>query len=548
MNIIDLNRKISDLMNKTPKVLLIFICILLGVLTLYYLISPIFIPEESFNGFSGDENNTIIISSSTGDMKGLEVGVASYAGYEGIPLVLSSKTIPYPLNEWITLLKERNYIHKVILVGPVSRWQVYSLKLQNFKIEIINGSSKSEILTKMAQKTYKSMDTVIITASDPSASLLGAVLNVPVFVVAEPGKYTSSDILPLEYSEYISKYQIKKVIVVGQVSTGIINDLNAKNLVLENITGNDSFQTSTLVSDRIIDIQKQRGVEVNSAYCGFYGELPSIVPLAAHNNSIILQDPTLHMDETVDYLKNKNIDTAIITRNGPADYLQMEEPDFVSSRLITKLSSNGIKTYNLTNFRTINEATGLYETKIMATEIILGTGGLWGNHSVLEGVNADGIDGGPTQNETSTYPPLLDIIIKGSNWDTSTGSQLNIRKIGLNEWYYHWKGIHPYIWYRNNSNDWYCYSGSGYSWHWIHANKTENGIYTNDIQDTWTVEYLSNKKVYYRVYWIKKGNLWEEIHTEASYDWQYNLNFWICKQKGNNQSLIIYPAMRPLIF
>lgn len=522
--------------------LLIFICIIGIILLIYGFITPFLIGNESFNGVSNEANDTIIISSSTGDMKGLEVGVASYAGREGIPLILSSKTIPYPLNKWLPQFKDQANIRKAIVVGPVSSWQIYLLKLQNLKIEQINGGSKAEILTEIAEMTYKSQDTVIITPSDPSASLLGSVMNVPVFVVAEPGKYTSSNILAPEYGAYLSKYNIKQVIIVGSVSDSIIDDLKSRNLIIENLSGRDSFETSERVSERIMDIQKQKGVNVSSVYCGFYGELPAIVPLAYHNNSIILQDPTLHMDETVDFLESKGLNTAILTRNGPADYLQMEEPDFVSERLITKLDANNISTYFLTNFRTINEATGLYETKMLAVESLLGTGNVWGKQWFVKVLNLD-VDNGQKISEYSPYPPLLDIIIRGGNWDTSTGSKLTVTKIGFNTWYYHWEGIHPYIWHRNNDMEWYCYSGSMYSWHWIHANKTDNGTYTTSENDTWTVEYLSDDIVYYRVYWVKKGKIWEEIHTEAYFQWNYLLNCWICTQDNSNQSFMIFPQI-----
>lgn len=139
------------------------------------------------------------------------------------------------MNEWFSLFKDRANIKKVILIGPVSPLWVLSLKLLNLNVERIDGSSKAEILTEMAEKAYKSQDTVIITASDPSASLLGAYMDVPVFVVAEPGEYVSSDTLELEYESYISDNNIKRVIVVGTVSQGIINDLNSKDIQLEEI-------------------------------------------------------------------------------------------------------------------------------------------------------------------------------------------------------------------------------------------------------------------------------------------------------------------------
>ncbi len=525
-------------MDKSYKLLWIFACLFIGVLILCFLINSV-TTDESFNGFSGEVNDTVIICSATGDMKALEVGVASYAGKEGIPLILTSQTIPFPLNEWFSLFKDRANIKKVILIGPVSPWQVLSLKLLNLNVERIDGSSKAEILTEMAEKAYKSQDTVIITASDPSASLLGAYMDVPVFVVAEPGEYVSSDTLELEYESYISDNNIKRVIVVGTVSQGIINDLNSKDIQLEEIGGDDNFQTSVLVSDRIRDILGQRSVEVKTAYAGFYGELPSIIPLAVHNNSIILTDPTIHMDEAVDYLTTAGIDDVIITRNGPADYLQMEEPDFVSSRFIDRLHAAGIDTSSLTNFRTINEATGLYETKMMAAELLYRTGGLWGGAGLDPSLTLLG----SVRTGIADYPPILDTVLKGGNWGSSTGSQLTVKQIGLNEWYYQWKGIHPYVWQRINDSDWCCYSGTQYSWHWIQANKTEHGIFTNSTNDTWTVEYLSDNQVYNRVYWVKKGNIWEEIHSEASFNWKKELNSWICYRKGVNGSFTLFPTL-----
>lgn len=533
-------------MNKPFKLLLILTGLFIGVLILCLLIYAFLIPVDSFSGFSGDNNNTIIICSATGDMKGLEIGVASYAGKDGIPLILASKTISYPINQWMNLFKDKANIKKVVLVGPISNCQYSSLRLLDVRVERISGSTKAEILTKIAEKTYKSQNTVIITASDPSASLLGALMDVPVFVVAEPGGYTSSDSLDPEYVAYLSEYNITKVIVVGNVSNGILKELNSSNRTVEEIKGNDSFGTSILVSNRVIYIQKQRGIDVNSAYCGFYGELPSIIPLAIRNNSIIMIDPTLHMDETVNYLKSNGINDTVITRNGPADYIQMEEPDFVSSTLINKLNTAGIKTSLLTNFRTINEATGLFETKMMAAEILVGSGNLWSFSGVRTGniyfnpINLANLHLDQSQNTTNN-PPILDVIMKGGNWMSNTGSQLTIIQIGLNEWFYDWKGIHPYIWQRNNDNDWYCYSGSQYSWHWVHGNKTGNYTILNNTYDTWTVEYLSNNKVYYKVYWVKKGNIWEEIHTENSFNWKRDFNEWICFSNNESGVFILFP-------
>lgn len=523
-------------MNRLYKVLMVT-CLILAITGLAYLINPIFTPVESFTGFSGDGNDTIIICAATGDMRGLEVGVASYAGKEGIPLILTSKTIPFPLDEWIPIFKDKANIRKVVVVGPVSSFQVEALKMLNLEVESIDGSSKGEILTDIAEKTYKSPDTVIITDSNPSASLLGAYMDVPVFVVAEPGKYTSSETLDPQYESYLSNNSIKNVIVVGSVSQGIKDNLNAKNIQVDEINGNDSFQTSAEVSDRVIDILDQRGIVVNTAYAGFYGELPSIIPLAVQDSSIILVDPTIHMDETADYLQAVKVSDVVITRNGPADYLQMEEPDFVSSRVMDRMHSAGINTSVLANFRTINEATGLFETKMLAAEDLHDTGDLWGKYG--------GMSLSPRvifrdQSGASEYPPILDMVLEGGSWGSTTGSRLTVMQIGLNHWYFQWKGIHPYIWQKNSDDDWYCFSGDKYSWHWIRGKKTDDGIVIAD--DRWTVEYLSDNKVYNRVHWVKKGDVWEERHSEATFNWEHDSNSWICSQNGVTDKFGLFPT------
>ena len=519
-------------MNRTSKLILTSIILVMGVLILYYFIIPFFNYEEPFNGFSGNNsNNTIIISSSTGDMKGLEVGVASYAGENGIPLILASSTLSYPIDEWLPSFLEKANIKNVIWIGPVSKWQIYNLKLLNLNVEQVNGLSKAQILTELAEKNYKSVDTVIITASDPSASILGAVMNVPVFIVAAPAEYSSLNQMPPEYDNFITQYHVKSAIIVGPVSSNITEDLNSKNLTVEDINGNDSYQTSTMVSNEIIEIQKQRGFEVNSAYCGFYGELPSIIPLAVKNHSIIIENPTIHMDETVAYLKDNNISNAIITRNGPADYLQMEEPDFVSSKLTSKLTSNGIITSSLTNFRTPDEATGLYETDIKAAEL------LFNMSEIKNSLSPPNINLDYNQISNSKYPPILNIILTGGNWNSNTGSELTIKKIGLNQWYYDWKGVHPYIWTENGEN-WVCNSGSNYSWNWSY----------NVADNTWTVNYLSDGTIYYTVYWVKNGETWDEIHPEASFDWELMGNSWICNKNGTSESYVLYPQPVSLNF
>ncbi|HMK53630.1 MAG TPA: hypothetical protein VK444_02515 [Methanobacteriaceae archaeon] len=505
--------------------LLVFIIILFLILSGVYVFNTFysaFYSTEPFSGFT--DNNTLIISSATGEMRALEVGVAGYAANKNIPLILKGKDIPYPLNEWLPKFIKDNKIKKVVIIGSISGWELYQLKTLNVTVEKLDGSSKPEILVKLAEKNYKSIDTVIITPSNPSASYLGALMNVPVFVLAESGKYTSLDKMPSEYSDFILKHHVKSVISVGPVPSNIITDLKSKNITVEEINGDNSFETSLKVSDKIIEIQKAKGITPNSTFIGYYGELPSLIPLIFKDHALIIEDPANHVNETVSYLKKNNIDKAIITRNSPASYLQMEEPDFVPANVADKLTSNGIEITYLTNFRTINEATGLYETKMMGAALLLNS------TKIVNSSNQDlqlvdkliNLNIVPSQ-----YPPLLDMTLKGGTWKSDKGHILTVNRAGYNHWTYVWRGIHPYTW-ENNGESWYCDSNSNYTWNWSHVN------------DTWVVDYLSNGNPFYRVYWVKRGDIWLEIHPEGFYEWVYKGNSWICTKNDTKQSFVLY--------
>jgi hypothetical protein len=305
------------------------------------------------------------------------------------------------------------------------------------------------------------------------------------------------------------------------VSSNIITDLKSKNLTVEEINGNNSFETSLKVSDKIIEIQRARNITINSTYIGFGGELPSIIPLIVKDKALLIEDPTNHVDEMVSYLKKNKIKNVVITRNSDSSYLQMEEPDYVSTKVADNLKSNGIETSYLTNFRTVNEATGLYETTMISTELLF-------NNTTNQGDQISNVDDKLTNGKItiSQYPPLIDITLKGGVWKSNTGNLLSVNQIGLNQWSYVWKGIHPYTW-KNNSGSWYCSSNSIYNWNW------------SEVNNTWTVNYLSNGNPYYKVYWVKKGELWEEIHDEGSYDWRLIGNSWICTNNDTNESFIL---------
>ena len=65
------------------------------------------------------DENTLIISQCTANMRGLETGISVYAGYKGVPMLLSDKRIPPQIANWLPSYIKRNNITKVIVVGSM---------------------------------------------------------------------------------------------------------------------------------------------------------------------------------------------------------------------------------------------------------------------------------------------------------------------------------------------------------------------------------------------------------------------------------------------
>ena len=98
-------------MDKIIKILLILLSILL--------LGTVFATSLYTDTIECD-NNTLIVSVCTGDMRALETGVSVYAGHYDAPLILSDKTLPEQLGTWLPGYVEENNMSKIIVIGPVT--------------------------------------------------------------------------------------------------------------------------------------------------------------------------------------------------------------------------------------------------------------------------------------------------------------------------------------------------------------------------------------------------------------------------------------------
>lgn len=451
------------------------------------------------------DDNTLIISVCTGNMRGLETGISAYAGANHVPLILSDKTLPEQLSSWLPDYVQENNITKIVVVGQVSANQLLSLHSLGIEVKQIQGDSISSILTKIADNNpNKNNDTLILTASDPQAGVLGAYTNTPVFVTASNSTYQSSQYLDSNYVQYIKTHNISYVMIVGAMPDTIKTQLSSYNIQIEEITGHDTTEVSINVNNKL----KSLGYLNNTttAYYGFYGELPTIVPLAVEDNAVLIEDSS-NSGNISEYLKNNNITTVYLTRNTESDYILMEEPDYVSTEIINELKSNNITVKSLTNDRTLDEATGLYDVKINTAQ----------KHK------ANQINTTKPDNIIKSEPPLISML-NHSSWTDSNNISVKIQDNNTTQTV-KWSTIHPYTYQKLNNTTYYITSNTGYDYYW------------NYINNTWTVDYQYNNTSYYSVKWIQNNdNSWTEIQKYQNYTWFYDGNKWDCY--NDNQQII----------
>lgn len=454
------------------------------------------------------DNNTLIVSVCTGNMRALETGVSVYAGINNVPLILSDKTMPEQLDEWLPGYISENNITKIVVVGPVTAKQLAGFMKYGVEVKQVTGSNIPEILSKLAKNSEDTRnDSVILTASDPLAGQLGAYMKIPVFITAANSTYESSQYLDEQYASYIKENDIKNVIIVGNLPETIKIQLKEINVSFEELSGENSLEVSKSVNNKLINEGYIKNPQ--TAYYGFYGELPTIIPAVIKNNGLLIEDSS-NTGNIREYLQQNNITTVIVTRNRESDYIQMEETDYISTKVVNELEENNITLKYLTRKRTLDEATGLYDMKILTAENI----NLQNEEKLTD-----------TDNVTlKTNPPLLEMLNStqciDSNNITAQIQQNN------DEYVVKWSTIHPYTWKKIDDNTYHATSNTGYEYLWT---KEKN---------TWKVSYILDGKEYYNITWTEnEDNSWTEMQAQQNYTWRYDGTKWKCY---DNNEMIYY--------
>lgn len=474
-------------MNKKTIIYIIFAFIIIG---------GAYILNDTFTD-TIDSDTSMVISVCTGDMRALEVGVSGYCAVNNIPLILSDIHIPDEISTWLPDYIKENNVKKITIVGPIDFSEVIKLKMMGVNVKVVNGRSIPQILTRLTSSYNTTPKSVIITSSDPLAAHLGSYMKVPVFVTASNKSYESSEYLHSSYMNYLKNNNISHVTIVGSLPMTLKDQLHESNITYEEITGSDSVELSYNVNNKI----KSLGYLNNSrsVYYGFYGELASAVPLCYANNAMLIEDSS-NMGKTNEYLKDNNITDIYFMRNAKSDYIMMEEEDYISSSIIKSLEDDNFKLHFMTNNRTLDEATGLYDVRINSAQ----------KHET-NNIHVENL-----QPQKINTPPLLEILnhtkIRDSNNITANITQQNTTTFKIE-----YSSIHPYTYTMIDNNTYHITSNGEYEY-----------IYQKN-NNTWHVSYIHNNTTYYNTTWIiNNNNSITEIQDNTKFTWYKNQDMWIC--------------------
>ena len=463
-----------------------------------------------------DEDDCLVISLCTGNMRSIESGVSVYCARYHMPLVLSDKTIPDQIMNWLPGYVKENNIKKIIIIGPFDASEIIKLESLGINIKQVNDNNIASILTKMARNNKDiKHDSVIFTASDPLAAHLGSYMNLPVFITANNSSYNSADHLADEYREYLKDYNIQSVVIVGSLPESLKDDIKRLNISIDEITGHDTLELSYNVNNKI----KEMGYlnKSSSAYYGFYGEVASIIPIAYNKNAMVIEDSS-NMAGASNYLKENNITDIYFSRNLKSDYILMEEEDYISDSIIKELQDNNFNIKTFTKQRTLDEATGLYDVRITSAQI-------------MENINQNMQKYDKTPQKCD-MPPLISMLNNNTTtWQDSNNITCNITQNNTTTYTMKWSTIHPYTFTKINDTYIHATTNTGYEYDWIYTgNNTYNCIYK-----------LNNTQ-YHTTRWTQQDNKWIETQDNTTYTWYYNNETgWSCCDENNT---IIYEIIK----
>ncbi|RLG72832.1 MAG: hypothetical protein DRO11_01240 [Methanobacteriota archaeon] len=470
--------------------------------------------------FWSEQTGLLVVASNSGPWRGLEISASAYAAYLGAPLIMSGTNhIPTPLMGKLLDKIVVAGVDHVIIFGPCDRDQIRLLEEVGVVVHHFEGT-KFGLVAKLA-RSYPNPSGLVLTVSNPSAAMLGAHLGLPVLVLAEEGGYGSAKTLPREYLLLIKELGIRFVYIVDsenilegidrRVSPGIIGELQTLGIQIFHIRGKTDMETSILVSSLILRNLGEPGKPI--LYCGFYGELPPLVPLVFKEKALMVRAETTPRLEDIEsllsLLDEGNIGRVVFTRNQARDYLLMEEPDHVPTNLAEHIEKL-VKVEWLTPRREINEAFGLYSTELLILDQFFGLEG-----EALDEVGVWAYATLPVEG----LPPIVDILCGDEEWVVCCPRHRLNKEKEAKKWVVTFDHAHPIQITTPRDGEVSARSRHGYGWDMVQAG------------GRWVVNHVLGETTHYRTIWEPHTDHWVETHPNGVWRWYKTRNGWICAEE-----------------
>ncbi|MBO3443926.1 cell wall-binding repeat-containing protein [Clostridium sp. CCUG 7971] len=182
---------------------------------------------------------------------------------------------------------------------------LYGLREYKSEVKELVGDNRFDTAVKVSQIGWNSSENAVLV----NASSLADALSVTPFASQENAPVLLSDVNSLNQTtkEELKRLGVKKVYAIGGttvISENVVNELKSMGVTVERISGQDRYETSLAIANRLKNISE---IAVVNGEQGF-ADAVSIAPVCARDNiAIVYTSPRNGLKTFENYIKTNNI-------------------------------------------------------------------------------------------------------------------------------------------------------------------------------------------------------------------------------------------------
>ncbi|CZR98304.1 N-acetylmuramoyl-L-alanine amidase LytC precursor [Clostridioides difficile] len=229
--------------------------------------------------------------------------------------------------------------------------------------EKIIGNGRYETAVKISQKAYSSSTNVVLVNDKSLADALSATLFAK--VKGAPILLTENNKLDDRTKAEIKRLGAKDIYLIGGttvLSKDIENQLKSEGFNVERISGNDRYETSLILANKLKDIKDVKEVAVVNGEKGLSDAVSVGAPSAQNNMPIILSSPKDGVEAFEKFIKDEKVIKAYVI-GGTNSVSRAIEKTLPNAERLSGKDRNETNAKVVEKFYTDTSLSNLYVTK-----------------------------------------------------------------------------------------------------------------------------------------------------------------------------------------